>query len=443
MWNILNKYFFYYPVATLKTKGFLKAQRELEVSQMVQPEPIQVEKLQRLIFFSQKNIPYYVDRLKDIPSNSIRSLSDLTKLPTLDKITLKKSSEHFVSQNNTLLCTKKTTGGSTGQPLTIIKSRFAMAYELAATWRGYSWAGISIGDKQARFWGVPMTWKGRMSAKITDIICNRHRLSAFSFNQQSLAGYTDQLNKFKPDYFYGYVSMLVEFADYILQNSISLNFCPKAIVTTSEVLYPKDREKLKKAFHCNQIYDEYGCGEVGTIAHECEAGSLHISAENMVIEILNADDVPCKEGEVGEIVVTELNNYAMPLIRYRLGDYATISTKRCVCGRMLPVLSNIKGRAYDVVKLANGKKYHGEYFMYVMEAAEKKKLGIVKFQIVQKSLTSIQVRIVPGTTYNDDSEKFIIKGIKRDLPDNIDVHVVLVKEIHREKSGKMRLIVGL
>ncbi len=119
-----------------------------------------------------------------------------------------------------------------------------MGYELAAIWRGYSWAGISIGDKQARFWGVPMTIKGRTAAELTDFICNRKRLSAFAFNDQSLAQYTKQLNSFKPDFFYGYVSMLCDYADYVLDNNIKLQFRPKAIITTSEVLYPEHRKKL-------------------------------------------------------------------------------------------------------------------------------------------------------------------------------------------------------
>ncbi len=126
----------------------------------------------------------------------------------------------------------------------------------------------------------------------------------------------------------------------------------------------------------------------------------------MIIEILDGD-TPCMAGEEGEVVVTELRNLAMPLIRYKLGDFARLSKESCPCGRTLPVLEKIKGRAYDTIVFADGRKFHGEYFMYVMEGAERENFGISKFQIVQKSLSEITVRIVPGVfSWNDPHYNF-------------------------------------
>lgn len=445
MLRLLNKYCFYYPVVSIKTKSFF---RNFKDSVACESEPLgrlqekQIRNLQKILIAAQDNCLYYREIFKSIDPLAIKSLSDLEYIPTLNKNTLKEQHARLVSSKKYYLKTTKTTGGSTGQPVTIVKSRTAMGYELAATWRGYSWAGISIGDKQARFWGVPMTRKGNVVASLTDLTCNRKRLSAFSFNEQTLARYTRQLNTFKPDFFYGYVSMLTEYADYLLQNNITPHFRPKVIITTSEVLYPEQRRQLQKAFTCKRIHDEYGCGELGTIAHECEAGNMHVSADNMIVEILNGD-VPCKAGEVGEIVVTELRNYAMPLIRYRLGDFARFSDQVCPCGRTLPVIQEIKGRTYDTITLADGRKFHGEYFMYVMEEAEKKQLGIRKFQIVQKTLTDIEVKILPSAIFSNKGAEFIIAGIKRQLDSNITVAIKIVDDIPREKSGKMRLIVGL
>jgi len=222
-----------------------------------------------------------------------------------------------------VLCTKKTTGGSTGQAVTLLKSRQAMACEPAATWRGYSWAGISIGDKQARFFGGPISGANKIIASITDFICNRVQLSAFSYSQSEMKQYDRKISNFCPAYFYGYVSMIDEYARYIKKEGERKKIAGlKAIITTSEVLHNSQSTLIEDVFH-TKIYNEYGRGEVGTIAHECECGNMHISAENMIVEVLDGDRL-CVPGELGEIVVTELNNTFFPLIRYRLGDFGML-----------------------------------------------------------------------------------------------------------------------
>jgi phenylacetate-CoA ligase len=253
--------------------------------------------------------------------------------------------------------------------------------------------------------------------------------------------YTRLLNRFRPRYLYGYVSMLAAYADYLASSKGKLEFELGAVVPTSEVLTPSHRKLFESVFGA-RVFNEYGCGELGTIAHECERGAMHINAENLIVEILR-NDIPCRPGEVGEIVITELNNLAMPLIRYRLSDFGALSVDPCPCGRTLPVIEKIFGRAYDLVRNRDGKVFHGEFFMYIFEEAKRRKLGVRTFQVVQKAAESFVIKIVPGNEYGAETERFISDRIRQGFSRSADVAFMQVDEIPREASGKMRLIVAM
>ena len=195
-----------------------------------------------------------------------------------------------------------------------------MAWELAATWRGYGWAGVGIGDKQARFWGVAQMRRAASNVRLIDFVCHgadiprltyRRVLRSMNRGLRLLAGLVLR----QPQCFQNLRAGASGLARMPVQ--------PRAIITTSEVLSPDDRAIINKSFR-SPVFDEYGCGELGTIAHECPAGKLHTSDGNMIVEILDGDR-PCRPGEKGEIVVTELNNLALPLVRYRSGDFGSFS----------------------------------------------------------------------------------------------------------------------
>ena len=441
------KYCFYYPAVFIKTKNFFTCLDELNKSQYFSKQQLdkrRLEKLNSIVEFAKSNIPYYKKSLAHVENGMLTSVQDIDKLPFINKVDLKTTPQLFVPQNKSLFVTSKTTGGSTGQPVTILKTREAMGAELAATWRGYSWAGVKIGDMQARFWGLSYDARKARAARVTDFVCNRIRLSAFSYTSDTLSNYRKILRDKRPDYYYGYVSMLVEYAGYIrtssAKNRVAKNL--KAIITTSEVLHKSQKELLEDTFGV-KVYNEYGCGEIGTIAHECEYGNMHVSDENIILETINDSGV-CAPGEVGEIVVTELSNKAFPLIRYRLGDYGSVSDRACPCGRNLQILDGLKGRAYDIVESPDGRKFHGEFFMYIFEDAERMGLGVAKFQVIQEGLEQIRIKIVPGHSYKQDElEKLVREYVGKNLGTTVHVVFEVVEDISREMSGKMRLIVGL
>lgn len=440
--NLLFRYGLFYPAVLSRGQFVPVYLNRLCRSQwlpMGQLHQIQERKLIDLASFCQRNIPFYRSYWGDALSGELVSRDRLPLLPTISKATLQSRLSEMVLKGAWPV-TKKTTGGSTGQAVTIWKSADAMAQEIAANWRGFGWAGVQIGDRQGRFWGTAFHGRDRLKARLIDLANHRKRCSAFSFTEANMREYTQVLNRFRPNYLYGYVSMLDAYAQFLESSSLQLDYPLKAVIGTSEVLTSAHRRTFEKVFHC-PVYNEYGCGEIGTIAHECEKGGLHINAENMIVEIVR-DGQACAPGELGEIVVTELNNRALPLVRYQLGDHARLSRTPCSCGRTLPVLEEVAGRAYDMVRNRQGQRFHGEFFMYIFEEVRRKGLGVQAFQVIQVDYDNITIRVVSTKGYCAETEALIQTRIRGGYGAGVTISFKHVEEISREPSGKMRLIVG-
>jgi len=435
--------FIYYPVATYQA-GPVRQYLARMMRTQFEPEGMRsvahCERLAALVDHSRRHVPFYGD-LPPVTGGEASAVGILKSLPLLTKTDLQQSTAELRSIRRLGRLVPKTTGGSTGEPVTIWKTRDAWARELAATWRGYAWAGVAPGDFQARFWGLAHQSSGRRRARLIDLVCHRMRIPAFSFSEADLEDYARLINAKQPQYFYGYVSMLTEFARFLRSRGISLNYRPVCVITTAEVLTPADRDLLQGVFQA-PVFNEYGCGELGTVAHECPNGSLHISEENMIVEIL-AGETPCVPGMSGELVVTELNNYAFPLIRYRTGDFGSINTEPCPCGRTLLRLNEVQGRAYDFIRNRRGQLFHGEFLMYVFEDLRRQGADIRQFQVEQTDYDRFLVRIVPGPNYDSSCETLIGERIRSFVDPAAGLQVQYVEEIPRERSGKLRLIKGL
>ncbi len=443
--SFFAKYLLFLPGQTLRGEYILKYIRQFERNERMDSktlEVIQWRKLIRLINYATQYSPYYVKLFKkfNIDPKSINNKIDLLRIPELTKENLRLNQGEMISSNNRNRFSQKITGGSTGEAVTILKDRKAMAYQDAAMWRSLRWYGIDIGDEQARFWGIPIDPLNRKKYKFIDFIMNRIRLSAFNFDDASMNAFLEKIYHFRPKYFYGYASMIKEFAQFCEQKNIDVaNLNLKAVVTTSEPLYFETRQYLQKIFKC-QIVNDYGCGEVGPIAYECPEGGFHLMSDNLFIEIINERGSHASPGEKGEIVVTELNNHSLPLIRYNLKDIAEVTDKECTCGRILPIINNVTGRVLDVLITSNGEKVHGEYFNYIAEEIKKRGISLKQYQVVQKKINDIIVKIVKDTDYSEETQTYFVHKIKERMGRDINVQVEFVDKIEREKSGKLRLV---
>lgn len=440
----IAKYLFYGLGQFIRREPVIRYLKEYEKTQYFDHEKLnnyQIEKLVNLIDYASENIPYYIQKFQGLEYTNDDIKNNFYKFPLLTKIDVRDNVTSLSSLNSPYLLTKKTSGGSTGQAVIVSKDRRSSASQRALMYRGYRWVGLDIGDKQIRFWGVPINALSRFKYTLIDYFMNRIRLSAFKFHETDLLKYYKKIVKFKPDYFYGYTSMLYEFAQFVKKKKLDGKIIGlKAIISTSEVLYDAQKSLLEEVFNC-RVYNEYGCGEFGPVAFECEHGKMHINSENILLEIIQ-DGKPAKPGEPGEIVLTELNNYAMPLIRYRMGDIGTISHDKCSCGRGLPVLEKITGRALDFIVGNNGRKVHGEYFNYLMEEIQDKEKAIKQFQIVQKKESEIEFHIVKDVNFTNKTLKYIDKQLAHILGENMDVKYIYKDEIKRLQSGKLRLVVS-
>jgi phenylacetate-CoA ligase len=433
----LSRYLFYYPSTLMKGEligAYLKQAREFQWLTTEEIENYQLNRVRKIIRFAMEHSRFYKDRYKDVISSSedIRSLRDLEKLPVLTKSDLIEHRER-ISTIWASISGSKVTGGSTGQPVHLKKNPSALARERAVTWRSYEWAGIEIGDPQARFWGIPHTRLGKAKAHVTDVIANRLRVSAFDLTEASLSVYYQRIRKFRPAYIYGYVSVIEMLADYMAKHELPKLPSVRAVITTSEILMPSVRTKIQEAIG-SPVFNEYGCGEVGSIAHECQYGNLHLMADNLHVEI------DAEQGSAGEIIVTDFFNCATPLIRYRVGDFGKWGRHKCSCGRRLPLIDAICGRAYDLIHTTDGRWVHPEAVIYVFESLQLESGAFRQFQAVQQSDSQILVKIVPNESWGPRVEESLIERLKRHVDSGMQYKVELCKNISREASGKMRLV---
>jgi phenylacetate-CoA ligase len=210
-------------------------------------------------------------------------------------------------------------------------------------------------------------------------------------------------------------------------------------VSTSEVLTLQDRNLLASAFGA-PVYDEYGCGEVGPILYQCEKGRLHLMAENLEAELL-PDPTPDEPGAC-RLVVTDLHNLATPLLRYDLGD-RVVPAPACDCRRTLPAFARVFGRAYDFVEIGDGARFHGEFFLYVLEWARDRGLPILQAQFVQTGPSEIELRVVPGRGFGAEASELVAAELAARSGHRLRGRTEIVREIPRERSGKLRLIKAL
>jgi len=321
--------------------------------------------------------------------------------------------------------------------LTILKDRDALARERAATWRSYGWAGVKVAAPQALMWGIPHTASGKVSARLKDILANRKRFSVFGTTEAVYARFLREMRRFKPHYLYGYVSAVAEFSDYLLAASETLPPSIKCVITTAELLDAATRATIRRATGL-PVFNEYGCGEVGSIAHECDAGGLHVQSENLIVEV-----VPLEEAindDVGEIVVTDLHNRAMPLIRYRTGDLGQLASASCPCGKPYPVLKSIVGRAYDLIRSADGKTFHPESVLYIFEDMRRSGKTLPPFQAVQQKDGEITIYFEQALPTDQTLLTEVELRFRSSFRGELSVKFATTDRLVREPSGKLRIV---
>jgi phenylacetate-CoA ligase len=418
----------------------LAYEREFEQSQYLSPDALrhlQWSRAQALLRHAHERCPFYRQRFEQVGlhPNDLRCLEDLRKLPILEKRDIQEQAADMVARGwpeGDLI--RNQTGGSTGTPITFSLSRDRKCSRAAATLRHNRWAGWNVGDRAAVIWGAPRdrpanTWRARFR---NAVLREPLWLDTAALTEASLQTFYRELHRSRPRIIQAYARSAVLFARYLADKRLRPPQ-PAAIVTSAEVLEPKDRELLESVFGC-PVFNRYGCREFSVIASECPAHSgLHVMAEGLFVEI-DTPSGPSAPGQVGSILVTDLLNLAMPMIRYRIGDMGSWARQPCHCGRHLPLLEEVAGRVTDFLVGSDGQLVSG-VFLATYVVAQRPSLGQV--QIHQSRAGHVVYRLRPGPGFDPHADSDYLREATREhLGVSATADVEPVAELPAEPSGK-------
>lgn len=402
----------------------------------------QFEKLKLLVSHAYVNVPYYkeiFDKSKLAPSD-IKSFEDFQKLPFLTKSDIRNNEDKLLAQNyKDKKVFNTATGGSSGTPLRLKLDHDNYEWRQAAVKRVYGWTGYADGEKTVFIWGGSIGKENGIRKVKHDIDewLKRHKIyNTFYLNKENIPDYLRKISMYRPKFIVGYTTPLYNFARYITENG-KLGWKPVSIIAAAEKLYPYQRKMIETAFGC-PVFETYGCREVTSIAGECEfRDGMHINMENIYLEIVKGC-VAAEPGELGEIVVTDLTNYCMPLIRYKNEDIGSLSAKTCGCGRGLCLLEKVEGRVLDTIQTTDGRMVPGEFFPHLMKEFEE----VEKFQIYQENLDNLRIDIIKRKDFSADSLGLMKSEISKVMGERIGIDLRFVDNIPLSRSGKHRVVIS-
>lgn len=369
-------------------------------------EAMQTSKLRALLREAYLNIPYYREFLGNENINlSEFNLSDLHKLPILTKKILQEQANDLINYSlPKSRFIKNSTSGSSGSSTYFYSDKAELPYKIALNMRQNYWMGIDQFSKQLWIWGRSFKSKINKWRIIKDRIKGKITISSYNLSDSDIKLIINLCNKFRPKLIGAYPSHLYLIA---LQDE-KIKYFPKAISLSGEMLYDFQRKQIESFFEA-PVYNYYGARDGGMIAQECkEHNGLHIFSENVIVEVLDDNDQPIKEG-IGRIILTLLHNYAMPLIRYEIGDMAEIDNtmwEKCECGVTLPRIKRIIGRTFDLITFPNGNKVGGTFWTLLMRSIE----DVDRFQVYQDNIGHIKITYT-SKSINDIDKNLILKKI--------------------------------
>lgn len=427
----------------LKGHDTLAVHKALEQSQWLPPTEVaalQTANLRRFLTRIGDTVPYYQHLFAELgfDPQAVTSATDLQVLPLLDKAAIRASSDEMKATSAHNL-KRFNTGGSSGEPLIFHLGRERISHDVAAKRRATRWWDVDIGDDEIVVWGSPIELGAQDRVRLVrDKLFRTELLSAFEMSPQRLDSFVGRIQQRRPKMLFGYPSSLALLAKHAVTRRQRLdNLGVRVVFVTSERLYDHQRDAIEKVFGC-PVANGYGGRDAGFIAHQCPEGSLHISAEDLVVEIVDGDGAVVPAGDTGEIVITHLFTSEFPFVRYRTGDIGALSTAPCPCGRGLPVLAAVEGRATDFVTASNGTVLHGLALIYVLRDLP----GVEAFRIVQESLFRTRVEAVVASRHRIGLKQAIQQPFRQRLGQDVDITIDYVDAIPREASGKYRYVVS-
>ena len=386
-------------------------------------------KLKALLNHAYNKVVYYrrlFDR-NNIKPQDIKTIEDLSRIP----VTLRETFQAVPIDERTpkgldvARCGNLRTSGSTGMPLDIFVDVRDASRRLFFL-RMCLESGRHINDKMLFIVTphsfLPQQWFHPCMHSLK-ILRERY------LSLDNKTGYLlNELKSYKPDIVLSYPSIIKELALQIAKKGIT-GIRPRMVFTTGEMLSNSDRALISSVFKA-EVFDYYACNECGIIAWECkEHSGYHIDSDNVIVELVR-DGKRVPIGEEGEVVITALNSHTMPFIRYKLGDTAVLSDKRCSCGVDLALCKVIIGRIYDHIILPGGKRLSP----YHLTCAIENIAGVRKYQVVQASMDMIEVKVVKDEKFSNKTVSDTEMSLKRLTGGKMGIKITVVEDIVSSKG---------
>lgn len=432
------------PLFSFKNASPLRSYwKELERTQFLPQDVLkemQWRKLQKLLQHAAKHNAFYRERFAaaGIDADAIASVDEFRRIPVLTKRDVRLNTDGMISDgmDKSMLMHMKT-GGSTGKSLDLFLTEECSELRNACARRHDRWSGWEPGEPVAAVWGnphLPATWKERIKDSCLSPFIY---LDTMGISQESVRKFAADWERVQPSLLFGHAHSIFMLCQYLRDLQIH-SIVPRGIISTSMMLLPHERRFIE-SFLKVKVTDRYGCEEVSLIASECEThAGMHLNIEHVFVEFLTEQGTAAEAGEPGNIVVTDLLNYAMPLIRYQVEDVGVPSAKRCECGRGMPLMEKVVGRVADFIKKRDGSIVAG---ISLIENTLTRFNGISQMQIIQHALSEIEILLVTGEGYQHESQTGLTNYFEELLGKPLTVNVREVDTIKPSPSGKYRFTI--
>jgi phenylacetate-CoA ligase len=418
----------------------LRSYRRLEERSVEDNAAAQWEALQRICVHAYTTTPFYKQRFDaaGINPHRLQSPSDLSRLPLLTRSDIDTHLEDLWSRKfDRAQLSEAATGGTTTTPVKLLRNAGVVLERNAIQGRFNEWAGMFPGDKVFYLWGALQDYAQQPSLKhrlyeryVARRVWAQTTLSNDATNREQLRA----LDQFRPDVIYAYPTPLANLSEWI-QAAGERCHRPRTIICTAEALRLEQRAVIEEVFGC-KVFEHYGARDFGMIAAECEQHRglhLHPAAAFVEFQEMGAD-----EGEAHEIVVTDLLNLGMPMIRYQIGDCAVAATSKCTCGRGFPLVQSFLGRTTDNFYLADGSIVRGVSIPRMLAGVSR---GIRQVQVIQNAVGEFEFRFVRGDTFQASDLELMRHEGRQYFGSQVQIRLEEVESIPRERSGKTRLCI--
>ena len=400
---------------------------------------LQWKDLKKMIDYSSKEIPFYIDYFKNnqISNNDFSSIEDLKMLPLVSKSQLRKI-DRFMPKRSKIKFLSQSTSGSTGEPFNYLIDKSRVGLINGSYFRTLESLNYQIGQKMITIAGAKdlhSTFIQKVKISVIKNIYNSNPIPSVNLNDKTIKMIINKINLEKPKIIRGHPSALEIVSKYLLSQNIEI-YKPGAICTFAEKLYKHQEEIINRVFKC-KIYEGYGGGDIGVDTFVCENNSRHVCSDTGFMEIIDSNGLDAGLNQSGEIV-TSIANYSMARLRYKTSDFAMYSSENCSCGRSWPIIKEIIGRKVDILNFSNGRKIVTAGICTLF-----KDFSFDRYQIIRKrsSKDNLLIKIIKGKNYIESDADRSKDTLKNVCGDDVKINYEFVKNIPETSSGKKHFII--